>query len=1403
MGKFLDDSSPRPGRRPHRAVPPFSPSCNAPQLGIGFPAGPAYIPSMIRRLPLVLLALAAWRAHAWNTPADLTLLPGDETGARVAQDSAGRVHLVWLGGDDSTSSQVRYQMWNGILWTPPVPISDSGAGGCDVAVDGHGDVHAVWHAGADPEEIYYRKRTTGTWGGTVTLSNSGSRSLRPRLAVHPAGDTVFVVWQEGAQTGGQGDILARQFSSNAWGTVENVSHDNTLSRNADTVIDAADTCHIVWEDAGDNHLYYRQRTADGAYSAKTALDDTAGPSRGASITTAENGRLHVVWHQGNGDWEIFCRTFNGTAWEPPVNVSQRPDPDHADHAAHVATDPNGEAHIVWTDSQHIHYAHTVSGAMRPGYIISPGANQGDPVCVVDAGGVLHALWPNRAPGSWDLFHARHTLPDNNPPGGLSSLRATPANQQVLLEWAPPFAIDFSGVMIRWKTNGLPTSRTDGDLAVDAGRDQNSFVHRGLVNGATYQYAAFAYDAEPNYSYPINASAVPFAAPMTNLLINPAMEGGFAAGLATGWQNYRANDPNNALVFSEDTAHYDSAPSSQSIMGLDAANLPATGFSAAGLFQVVTNVQPGAVYLFVGHQDIYTPDFGADGQRYLHSFGINTTGDTSPGSSFGFGIVGNASWMGPGHQFYNNNPGGAPLFPGFHRARTAFMAQSNRISLWTGVAIDNTGARDDVAAKFNADTHCLFAFDFPTNIALVNGDFEGPTLDLGNGSDVLPANWLPAGGGVGQINSWTVETNSARVQNGLNRGARIWSRRGMVNAGLMQRVAVPPGQMVTFSAWARASGQDNTEASVGIDPYGRGDITPFDVVRVSTPSATWTQLTASAVAQGPFVTVFVRSESQNGGANDQWSDFDDATLAGGGTDWTSIVPAGAVWKYLPITNDVGTAWREPGHDDAGWSSGPAQLGYGDGDEATWIPFYPDQIGGKNISTYFRHRFVLPVAARYTNLIVRLLRDDGGIVYLNGVEVFRSNMTNGPVTWTTLALSNVAAPDENTTFFSTNTASTLLREGTNVLAVEIHQATAVSQDISFDLQLLGLVDPTFTTNRPPAVALTAPAPDRAFPAFANITVSADAFDHDGDVPLVEFFAGTTQIGSVVYPPFSMTWSNVPAGTYFLTARATDSDGAQTDSPPVSIRVGATTLVSLGSLWRYKDDGSDQGVDWRAPEFIDAAWASGPAELGYGDEGAPDYRPEATVVNSGGPFSHYITTYFRHQFEVPDPALVASLRLRLLRDDGGIVYLNGVEVSRSNIPPGPVDYLTLAANTVNSGPDETTYFPTNLNASLLRPGGNVLAAEVHQAYVTSSDLSFDLELVAFPPETLPRLAANISGGIVLLSWPGWAGHFTLAQATNLAPPTVWIPVTNAPLTDNSEWTLTLPVLSNTTRFYRLQTP
>jgi hypothetical protein len=172
-----------------------------------------------------------------------------------------------------------------------------------------------------------------------------------------------------------------------------------------------------------------------------------------------------------------------------------------------------------------------------------------------------------------------------------------------------------------------------------------------------------------------------------------------------------------------------------------------------------------------------------------------------------------------------------------------------------------------------------------------------------------------------------------------------------------------------------------------------------------------------------------------------------------------------------------------------------------------------------------------------------------------------------------------------------------------------------------------------------------------------------------------------------------------------------------------LASLTLVPAGADWRYLDNGTDQGTAWRDLAFDDSNWAAGPAELGYGD------GDEATVVSYGpNPNSKYTTTYFRHAFNLADVPASSSLLLSLLRDDGAVVYLNGEEVFRSNMPAGTVTYTTPATQALGP-PLEYTNETASLDPALLAIGDNLLAVEIHQANGTSSDLSFDLSLEGVP--------------------------------------------------------------------------
>src|SRR5439155_12973053 len=142
--------------------------------------------------------------------------------------------------------------------------------------------------------------------------------------------------------------------------------------------------------------------------------------------------------------------------------------------------------------------------------------------------------------------------------------------------------------------------------------------------------------------------------------------------------------------------------------------------------------------------------------------------------------------------------------------------------------------------------------------------------------------------------------------------------------------------------------------------------------------------------------------------------------------------------------------------------------------------------------------------------------------------------------------------------------------NVLAVEIHQVSPTSSDISFDLELVGL------GNAPPVISVGGPTNAAVVGTAPNIFLSASATDDDGLVSKVEFYVGNLKLAEDAVSPFSFTWTNALEGSYTVTAVARDNGGARATSAPVNITVFAT-LVATGSVWKYLDNGSDQGTAW----------------------------------------------------------------------------------------------------------------------------------------------------------------------------------------------------------------------------------
>lgn len=180
-----------------------------------------------------------------------------------------------------------------------------------------------------------------------------------------------------------------------------------------------------------------------------------------------------------------------------------------------------------------------------------------------------------------------------------------------------------------------------------------------------------------------------------------------------------------------------------------------------------------------------------------------------------------------------------------------------------------------------------------------------------------------------------------------------------------------------------------------------------------------------------------------------------------------------------------------------------------------------------------------------------------------------------------------------------------------------------------------------------------------------------------------------------------------------------------PPVVVE---EIPLPTGSRWRWRAEAGEPPAGWFEPAFDDSAWPEGPGYLGYGD----------THIVTAIPFgpdeaAKWVTYQFRTTFTVQDVASVTALRLDLARDDGVVIWLNGAEVLRSNLPADPLTATTYALSSIG-GVGEYSYFGNAVDPAGLVEGENTIAVALHQSAPDSSDVTFDLGVSierVLPPE------------------------------------------------------------------------
>ncbi len=527
---------------------------------------------------------------------------------------------------------------------------------------------------------------------------------------------------------------------------------------------------------------------------------------------------------------------------------------------------------------------------------------------------------------------------------------------------------------------------------------------------------------------------------------------------------------------------------------------------------------------------------------------------------------------------------------------------------------------------------------------------------------------------------------------------------------------------------------------------------------------------------------------------------------------------STWTYWDRGGDLGAGWRSRTFDDATWARGAGVLGYGEPYVNTTVSYGPSATN-KYRTTYFRNRFTVADPAAVTSMIGELMYDDGAVVYLNGTELARPSMPSGTITASTFAADREAGNAHLT--FDWTSARGLLVAGTNVITVEVHQDSSTSSDLIFDLALdvtAGAPPPPTTAGVPRRATWRYQAGPAEPQGWRGMTYD-DAGWTTGAAPLGygEPYLATTlsygpsasnkwvttyfrkeftvddpdqitgMVGELMYDDGLVVWLNgdrillvrglSPYNTSWGTFAATREAGNTYETVALHefrsrLRIGRNVLAvevhqddagssdlvfdvalrlerappsasfSRRSLWTYRNDGADQGTAWRTATST-AGWlvGYGPFDDYVGDEGAA-----------------HITSYYRRSFRVDSPAAVTQIRGELAYQDGAVVYVNGNELARLNMPAGPITASTLALG--DHDPDRAGFFrgydyeafDWTAARPFLVPGDNVVAVEIHRSAPDALYLDFDLALQVDTAAT-PRISSDCAP-VTLPRYDGLAG-------------------------------------------------
>ncbi len=422
---------------------------------------------------------------------------------------------------------------------------------------------------------------------------------------------------------------------------------------------------------------------------------------------------------------------------------------------------------------------------------------------------------------------------------------------------------------------------------------------------------------------------------------------------------------------------------------------------------------------------------------------------------------------------------------------------------------------------------------------------------------------------------------------------------------------------------------------------------------------------------------------------------------------AMIPFGASWKYLTGTGAVpaGVAppigWNTLAFGDGAWPSANGELGYGDGDEVTCIPSGGGgtlcvPTGNKYTTTYFRKTINIANPLAFTNFRFKVERDDGYVLYVNGVELSRNNMPAGPVTNATFA--SATFNDVINTFIVPNTA---FIAGNNVIAVEIHQNTASDNDLSFNLELTGL---TGTSND----IFSSSTADLNLPSCTQVLYAG-------------LYWGATQGTNGTNTLWITNETNVklkvPGSAVYQNVVSTQTDYHNNTLVPGLPHTGYRCFANITSLINGSNPNGTYGIaNMAAPEAVVNGAGGWTIVIAYADPAAIVRNltifDGSAIMNGGDPALHVPITGF-----LTPPVGPVSCELGAVVYDGDRVSVDAYSFKQDANPLVGV-YTSLTPNATSNAGDMW-------NSTISRYGANITTRNPdHQ-----NTLGYDADIIVVP--------------------------------------------------------------------------